>query len=55
MTCLYYLLSVDCQPNVQSEVKLRCVSTKEKGRGMVSESDIEQASVIHVEQPFSVV
>ncbi|XP_022568748.1 SET and MYND domain-containing protein 4 isoform X2 [Brassica napus] len=42
-------------PNVQSEVKLRCVSTKEKGRGMVSESDIEQASVIHVEEPFCVV
>ncbi|KAJ0235553.1 Uncharacterized protein HA466_0263700 [Hirschfeldia incana] len=46
--------SVDL-PNVQSEVKLRCVSTEEKGRGMVSESDIDQASVIHVEQPFSVV
>ncbi|KAF3584952.1 hypothetical protein F2Q69_00030163 [Brassica cretica] len=42
-------------PNVQSELKLRCVSTKEKGRGMVSESDIEQASVIHVEEPFCVV
>ncbi|KAL0700347.1 hypothetical protein Bca4012_056469 [Brassica carinata] len=42
-------------PNVQSEVKLRCVSTKEKGRGMVSECDIGQASVIHVEEPFSVV
>ncbi|WZY94314.1 hypothetical protein YC2023_066643 [Brassica napus] len=42
-------------PNVQSEVKLRCVSTKEKGRGMVSESDIEQPSVIHVEEPFCVV
>ncbi|KAF8116368.1 hypothetical protein N665_0019s0046 [Sinapis alba] len=42
-------------PNVQSEVKLRCVSTKEKGRGMISECDIEQASVIHVEEPFSVV
>ncbi|XP_024009173.1 SET and MYND domain-containing protein 4 [Eutrema salsugineum] len=46
---------VDYLPRVQSEVKLRCVSTKEKGRGMVSECDIEQASVIHVEEPFSVV
>ncbi|KAL1222172.1 Histone-lysine N-methyltransferase ASHR1 [Cardamine amara subsp. amara] len=46
---------VDHLPSVQSEVKLRCVTTAEKGRGMVSECDIEQASVIHVEQPFSVV
>uniref|UniRef100_A0A1J3HA30 SET and MYND domain-containing protein 4 n=2 Tax=Noccaea caerulescens TaxID=107243 RepID=A0A1J3HA30_NOCCA len=45
----------DHLPGVQSEVKLRCVSTKEKGRGMVSECDIQQASVIHVEEPFSVV
>ncbi|KFK22698.1 hypothetical protein AALP_AAs70005U000100, partial [Arabis alpina] len=28
--------AVDHLPSVQSEVKLRCVSTKEKGRGMVS-------------------
>jgi tetratricopeptide (TPR) repeat protein len=46
---------VDHLPSVQMEVKLRCVSTKEKGRGMVSECDIEEASVIHVEEPFSVV
>ncbi|XP_020870414.1 SET and MYND domain-containing protein 4 isoform X2 [Arabidopsis lyrata subsp. lyrata] len=46
---------VDQLPSVQMEVKLRCVSTKEKGRGMVSDCDIEEASVIHVEQPFSVV
>lgn len=54
MTCLFYYRFVDL-PNVQSEVKLRCVSTKEKGMGMVSECDIEQAYVIHVEEPFSVV
>ncbi|CAH2035181.1 unnamed protein product [Thlaspi arvense] len=46
---------VDHLPSLQSEVKLRCVSTKEKGRGMMSECDIEQASVIHVEEPISVV
>ncbi|XP_010478763.1 PREDICTED: SET and MYND domain-containing protein 4-like isoform X2 [Camelina sativa] len=45
----------DHLPTVQTEVKLRCVSTKEKGRGMVSECDIELASVIHIEEPFSVV
>ncbi|XP_010499889.1 PREDICTED: SET and MYND domain-containing protein 4-like [Camelina sativa] len=47
--------SVDHLPSVQSGVKLRCVSTKEKGRGMVSECDIEQACMIHIEEPFSVV
>ncbi|CAH8355007.1 unnamed protein product [Eruca vesicaria subsp. sativa] len=47
--------AVDYLPNLQSQVKLRCVSTKDKGRGMVSECDVQQASVIHVEQPFCVV
>ncbi|XP_010538898.1 PREDICTED: SET and MYND domain-containing protein 4 isoform X2 [Tarenaya hassleriana] len=44
-----YLLSVP------SEIKLRCVSTEEKGRGMVSECDIQQSTVVHVEEPYSVV
>ncbi|CAN8290187.1 unnamed protein product [Cochlearia groenlandica] len=51
----HYPRSYDHFPSVKSEVKLCCVSTEEKGRSMVSECDIEQASVIHVEEPFSVV
>ncbi|KFK45070.1 hypothetical protein AALP_AA1G339400 [Arabis alpina] len=41
--------------NRANVLHLRCVSTKEKGRGMVSVCDIEHASVIHVEEPYSVV
>ncbi|KAL5720719.1 hypothetical protein ACHQM5_013360 [Ranunculus cassubicifolius] len=33
-------------------IDLKCVSTPAKGRGMTSESDIPQASLIHTEEPF---
>lgn len=38
-----------------SEIKLQCVKTPDKGRGMVSQFDIPQASLIHAEEPYAVV
>ncbi|XP_012463165.1 uncharacterized protein LOC105782757 isoform X3 [Gossypium raimondii] len=37
------------------EIKLQCVKTPDKGRGMVSQFDIPQASLIHAEEPYAVV
>ncbi|MBA0782366.1 hypothetical protein Gotri_000258 [Gossypium trilobum] len=42
-------------PDVPSEIKLQCVKTPDKGRGMVSQFDIPQASLIHAEEPYAVV
>ncbi|PPS02799.1 hypothetical protein GOBAR_AA17852 [Gossypium barbadense] len=41
-------------PDVPSEIKLQCVKTPDKGRGMVSQFDIPQASLIHAEEPYAV-
>lgn len=37
------------------ETKLQCVSTETKGRGMVSQTDTLEASLIHKEDPYAVV
>ncbi|XP_034204071.1 uncharacterized protein LOC117618554 isoform X3 [Prunus dulcis] len=34
---------------------LRCVATPEKGRGMASTGDLPQASLVHTEDPFSMI
>ncbi|OVA17151.1 SET domain [Macleaya cordata] len=38
-----------------SQIKLKCVSTPTKGRGMASASDIPHASLIHSEEPYAVI
>ncbi|KAK9128247.1 hypothetical protein Syun_017044 [Stephania yunnanensis] len=37
------------------KIKLQCVSTPDKGRGMVSISDISDGSLIHSEEPYVVI
>ncbi|XP_010278902.1 PREDICTED: SET and MYND domain-containing protein 4 isoform X2 [Nelumbo nucifera] len=37
------------------QIKLQCVSTPSKGRGMASLSDIAQASLVHSEEPYAVI
>ncbi|KAJ7959490.1 SET and MYND domain-containing protein 4 [Quillaja saponaria] len=45
------LVAVDEQP----QIKLRCVTTQDKGRGMASSCDISPASLVHIEEPFAVI
>ncbi|KAF8397071.1 hypothetical protein HHK36_018709 [Tetracentron sinense] len=42
-----------CSFVVPHQIKLQCVSTPTKGRGMTSLSDIPQASLIHSEEPYA--
>ncbi|XP_022749266.1 uncharacterized protein LOC111298827 [Durio zibethinus] len=42
-------------PDVPQQIKLHCVKTPDKGRGMASKFDIPQASLIHIEEPYAVV
>ncbi|XP_057482812.1 uncharacterized protein LOC130769627 isoform X1 [Actinidia eriantha] len=37
------------------QIKLHCVSTPTKGRGMASLTDISQASVVHIEEPYAAI
>jgi hypothetical protein len=37
------------------QLKLSQVSTPDKGRGMASQCDIPQASLVHKEEPYSLV
>lgn len=37
------------------EVRLQCVSTPAKGRGMTSSSNIPPACLIHSEEPYAAV
>lgn len=37
------------------QLKLKCTSTRAKGRGMASLSDIAQGSLIHTEDPYAAV
>lgn len=37
------------------QIKLQCVSTPTKGRGMVSLTDIPQASLLHTEEPYAAI
>jgi len=39
----------------QCDIKLQCVTTPLKGRGMVSPTDILPASLIHREEPLAAV
>ncbi|XP_017984570.1 PREDICTED: SET and MYND domain-containing protein 4 isoform X1 [Theobroma cacao] len=41
--------------DVPHQIKLHCVTTPDKGRGMASQFDIPQASLIHTEEPYAVV
>lgn len=34
---------------------MKCVTTTDKGRGMVSLGDIPQASLMHTEEPYAAV
>ncbi|XVF41271.1 hypothetical protein PTKIN_Ptkin01aG0267200 [Pterospermum kingtungense] len=42
-------------PDVPQHIKLHYVKTPDKGRGMASQFDIPQASLIHTEEPYAVV
>ncbi|KAK8651453.1 hypothetical protein V6N13_141054 [Hibiscus sabdariffa] len=42
-------------PDVPQQIKLQCVETADKGRGMISQVDIPEASLIHTEEPYAVV
>ncbi|XVE90927.1 hypothetical protein DITRI_Ditri20bG0115000 [Diplodiscus trichospermus] len=42
-------------PDVPQQINLHCVRTPDKGRGMASQSDISQASLIHTEEPYAMV
>ena len=37
------------------QIKLQCVSTPTKGRGMASLTDTSQASLVHIEEPYAAV
>ncbi|KAK8936401.1 hypothetical protein KSP39_PZI013025 [Platanthera zijinensis] len=37
------------------DIKLHCISTPDKGRGMISSNDISPASLIHLEEPFAAI
>ncbi|KAK2988946.1 hypothetical protein RJ640_026214, partial [Escallonia rubra] len=37
------------------QIKLKCVSTPTKGRGMVPLTDVPQASLIHTEEPYAAI
>lgn len=37
------------------QIKLQCVTTPDKARGMASVTDIPPASLVHTEEPFAVV
>ncbi|XP_062154808.1 uncharacterized protein LOC133862909 isoform X1 [Alnus glutinosa] len=39
----------------QHQIKLKCVTTANKGRGMVSPSDIPPASLVHTEEPYAMI
>lgn len=50
------LIKVPCNPSDEPHpTGLRCVATPEKGRGMASTGDLPQASLVHTEDPFSMV
>ncbi|OMO89946.1 Zinc finger, MYND-type [Corchorus olitorius] len=42
-------------PDKPQHIKLHCVTTPDKGRGMASQFDIPEASLIHTEEPYAVV
>ncbi|KAJ0102835.1 hypothetical protein Patl1_05341 [Pistacia atlantica] len=42
-------------PEDPLQVKLQCVSTPDKGRGMASQCDIPEASLVHREEPYAVI
>ncbi|KAJ4721828.1 SET and MYND domain-containing protein 4 [Melia azedarach] len=35
------------------QVKLRCVTSPDKGRGMASQCDIPEATLVHIEEPYA--
>lgn len=37
------------------QVKLRCVTSPDKGRGMASQCDIPEATLVHIEEPYAMV
>ena len=39
----------------QLQIKLQCVSTPTKGRGMASLSEISQSYLVHTEEPYAAV
>ncbi|XP_020598553.1 LOW QUALITY PROTEIN: SET and MYND domain-containing protein 4 [Phalaenopsis equestris] len=41
--------------DVSADIKLHCITTPDKGRGMVSSNDIPPASLIHTEEPFAAI
>uniref|UniRef100_A0A5B7BBN2 Putative SET and MYND domain-containing protein 4 isoform X1 n=1 Tax=Davidia involucrata TaxID=16924 RepID=A0A5B7BBN2_DAVIN len=41
--------------NEPHQIELHCVSTPTKGRGMASLTDIPQASLIHIEEPYAAI
>lgn len=41
--------------DVTDQINLRCVITPDKGRGMTSEVDIPQASLVHSEEPYAAI
>ncbi|GLT28065.1 hypothetical protein SLA2020_030220 [Shorea laevis] len=41
--------------DVTDQINLLCVTTSDKGRGMASEYDIPQASLIHSEEPYAAI
>ncbi|KAF6172693.1 hypothetical protein GIB67_042016 [Kingdonia uniflora] len=43
------------ESHVSHQIKLQCVSTPAKGRGMASLSDIPRATLIHTEEPYAAV
>ncbi|GMP23770.1 hypothetical protein CsSME_00001247 [Camellia sinensis var. sinensis] len=49
---LYEQSSVTDEPH---QIKLQCVSSPTKGRGMVSLTDIPQSSLIHAEEPYAAI
>ena len=39
----------------QVQIKLQCVSTSTKGRGMASQTEISQSYLVHSEEPYAAV
>lgn len=39
----------------QHQIKLKCLTTKDKGRGMVTPSDMPPTSLVHAEEPYATI
>lgn len=62
-TCNEWCSYFDCMTNMvpafvtdeSVQVQLQCVTTPDKGRGITSQYDIPEGSLVHSEEPYAVV